>query len=62
MRPTTTLALHSSLLGIALLYGCATAQKPIQAPLDTGYTLRVEQVFEALPNGTYINFQLGQRL
>lgn len=62
MRPKTTHTLHSSLLGIALLCGCAAAPKPIQAPLDTGYTLRVEQLFEALPNGTYINFQLGQRV
>ena len=50
------------LLLCALLSACASGRAPPGAPLDTGFTLRINQSFEALPNGTHIDFQHGVRV
>ena len=62
MPAGTVHPLYSALLGVTLLCGCATTQTPIYAPLDTNYSVSVKQAFEDLPNGTYIDFQQGQRI
>ena len=61
-RQSSIHPLYPALTGIALLCACAAAPKPIQAPLNTDYSVRIEQAFEALPNGSHIDFQQGQRI
>lgn len=42
--------------------GCASPRQPVQAPLDTGYRIRINQGFEQLPNFSRIYFQQGERV
>ena len=44
------------------LSACASGRAPLIAPVDTSFTLQVNQVFEELPNGTHIDFQHGVRV
>ena len=45
---------------IGLLTACSTTGKPEYTSIDTAYRLQIEQPFNALPNGTYLDFQQGQ--
>lgn len=62
MQAKTVHPFSLCLLGIVLLSGCAATRTPIYAPVTTDYTIRVQQAFEALPNGSHIDFQQGQRI
>jgi hypothetical protein len=57
MRPYRT-----SLILCIFLSACASGRAPTSAPLDTSYTLRINQAFEALENGTHVDFQHGVRV
>jgi hypothetical protein len=50
------------LLAFGLMIGCATSQAPHYTAVSTDYVLQVQQVFDELPNGTYLDFQQGQRI
>lgn len=50
------------LFGLVLLAGCAATQAPIYTTINTDYRLQVQQAFVNLPNGTYLDFQQGQRI
>lgn len=51
-----------SLILWVFLGACAGTGKPLVPPIDSTYTLRINQPFEALPNGTHIDFQHGLRV
>ena len=53
---------HFYLLYVALLASCATTRVPLTPPVSSVYTVRVQQQFDALPNGTHIDFQHGRRV
>lgn len=46
----------------AFIAGCASSRTPIVPPVDTGFTVQINQQFDALPNYTRIYFQQGIRL
>jgi len=46
---------------LLLLAGCASPT-PIVAPVNPGFSIQVNTRFDALPNGTRIDFQGGQRI
>jgi hypothetical protein len=47
-------------LSVAMaLAACATTGPPIIAPVTSGSTLRLQQAFAELPNGSYIDLQHG---
>lgn len=51
-----------NLILCVFLSACASGRAPLSAPLDTGFTLRVNQPFESLQNGTHIDLQHGVRV
>jgi hypothetical protein len=57
--------MHRNCSGLILCFflsACASARPPLVAPLDTSFTLQINQPFEALPNGTHIDYQHGVRV
>jgi hypothetical protein len=46
---------------LLLIAGCS-ARTPIEPPVNVGFGLQVKAQFDALPNGTRIDFQGGQRI
>jgi len=46
---------------LLLMVGCS-ARTPIEPPVNVGFGLQVNAQFDALPNGTRIDFQGGQRI
>ena len=47
---------------LVLLSSCAAKRVPNYTTINTDYRLQVLQTFEELPNGTYLDFQQGQRI
>jgi len=57
--------MHRYYLGLIIcifLSACSSTRPPLEAPVDSGFVLRINQRFEALPNGTHIDFQHGVRV
>ncbi len=46
----------------AFIAGCASTRTPVAPPVDTGFTIQINQQFDALPNYTRIYFQQGMQL
>ena len=46
---------------LLLIAGCSS-RTPIEPPVNIGFRLQVNAQFDALPNGTRIDFQGGQRI
>jgi hypothetical protein len=46
---------------LLLVTGCAT-RPPVVPPVNVGFRVQVNEQFDALPNGTRIDFQGGQRI
>jgi len=57
--------MHRIYLGLIIcifLSACSSTRPPLEAPVDSGYVLHINQPFQALPNGTHIDFQHGVRV
>ncbi len=52
----------SCLILCVLVSACASGRAPLGAPLDTSFTLHINQAYGELPNGTHIDFQHGVRV
>jgi hypothetical protein len=52
----------SCLILCILVSACASGRAPLIAPLDTSFTLHINQPYAELPNGTHIDFQHGVRV
>ena len=50
------------LAGLGLLAGCANYQAPTRTVINTDYRLQILQSFDQLANGSYLDFQQGQRI
>jgi len=46
----------------AFIAGCASTRTPIVPPVDIGFTVQINQQFDALPNYSRIYFQQGMQL
>jgi len=53
---------HIITIFLLLLMVACSARTPVEPPVNVGFRLQVNAQFDALPNGTQVEFQGGQRI